>query len=114
MQVILSILQKPGDTSVKHNDNGDRFICHSHHMHNGGLLEIRHSRPDNPITTVYRMDIFGEAIGIFEVYGDETDELLYDRHSGFGDQHKARQETHTMLNLLAETVTESEQARFYT
>ena len=113
MQLILSILQKPGNTSVRQNGKGDRFVCHSHHMKNGGLLEIRHSRTDNPITTVYRMDIFGEAVGIFEIYRNGTDELIYDRDSGFGDHNRARKDTLSMLETLAETFTEKEQGRVY-
>ncbi len=76
-------------------------------------MEIRHSRPNNPITTIYRMDIFGEAIGIFETYGDGSDELLYDRDSGIGDPHKARKDTLTMLEQLAETTTNKKQERSY-
>jgi len=111
MQLLLSILQKPGNTSVRNSSDGDKFVCHSHHMRNGGLMEIRHGLKDNPTTRVYRMDIFGEAVGIFETYGDGTDELLYDRDAGIGDHLTARRDTLTMLEQLAETLTDKKQAR---
>lgn len=113
MKVILSILDKPGSTAIRKNNHGDKFICHSHHMKNGGLMEIRHSRSGHATTTVYRMDIYGEAIGIFQVHGDGSDELLYDRDSGIGDHHKATHDTTNMLEQLSETIAEKEQERAY-
>ena len=98
---------------MRHGPEGHRFVCHSHHMEGGGLLEIRHSRTGVPATRVYRVDKYGRALGIFDVDGDGSDELIYDRDSGFGNPDEAELDVIGILENLESSITPQEQQQYF-
>ena len=82
-------------------------------MVGGGLLEIRHSRTQVSATRVIRVDKYGRAIGIFDVDADGSDNLVYDRDSGFGDSDEAELDVIRTLEKLESSITPQEQQQFF-